>query len=203
MKKERRFRDAESSLPSPNPASSPNSRAPRRQVPPETTWSPSCASCFQRPSCSSWPFCCFSCTAAARPPGPRGRFSAPTPRSAPPQGRPRTPCQASPGAASRPSPTPRCPGTRPSPPRACPPPTRRPPGIAPGRRLWMRARPGQRAPPPGGANRNCCLGPFGAQRAAPPGRAGPPDLRAALRPRPCDPWLMPLQGRELDRRQSG
>lgn len=141
MKKERSFRERRSLLsPSPNPASFPNSRAPSREVPPKTTWSPSCASFFQRPSCSSWPSCCFSCMAAARPPGSGGRCSAPTPQRAPLQGRPRSSCRASRRAASRTS-TPRCPGRR-----AYPPPTRRLPGIVLGWRLWRPALPVKRAP---------------------------------------------------------
>lgn len=122
-------------LPSHNSASFPNARAPRRSVPPQKMWSPSCASSFQPPSYSSWHFCCSSYIASARPHGPRARFSASTSQSTHQQKRRLTSCQAYPGVVSRTFPTRLCLGRRP--PSRCVyrPPTKRPPGI------FLRTRP--------------------------------------------------------------
>lgn len=128
-------------FPHPLTPSFPDSRAPRRQVPPKTMWSPSCASSFQPPCCSSWPFCCSSCTASAGRPGPRARCSASTCRSTRPRGRRPTSCRACPGA-SRTSPTPGCPGRAPPSPPPCRPPMKRPRGSLP--RPQMRAVRGER-----------------------------------------------------------
>jgi hypothetical protein len=135
----RRIQDEGRGLPSfsnphPNSVSLPLRRAPSRWAPPGQTLSPSSASFFPPPGCSSWPSCCCSCPAAARPRAPTARSSALTLRSSRPRERWPTSCPASRGAASRASPTARYPRTWPSSLGACRPPMKRPPTAGLGKR---------------------------------------------------------------------